>query len=237
MTDMPAIILAGGFGTRLKEVVSDVPKPMAPVDGKPFLEYLIAQLIKWNVRDVILSVGYKRDVIKAYFGTGERWGIRIRYAEEDAPLGTGGAIFSAAHLTTADTLLVLNGDSFFSADFQKLVDFHTSTAGLVTMALVQMNDTGRYGRVEVGPDGAVTGFVEKKGESPGLINSGVYVVSRTVLTFFPPSPSSFEQDVIPKIMHNNFYACQLRGDFIDIGIPEDYERAAEFLNKMEWRLR
>ncbi len=222
MKDMQAIILAGGRGTRLKDVVRDVPKPMAPIEDKPFLEYLVLQLIRWNVRDIILSVGYKYKFIQNYFEDGKRWNVRIRYSVEDVPLGTGGAIREAARLVAKDTFLAMNGDSFFDFDFDAFSAFHLSRKASLSLALAALDNTGRYGRVAVNEYGEVLGFEEKASSGPGLINSGIYLISRGVLPIFPPNNVSLEQFVLPRLAGKGLYAMQAEAFFIDIGIPEDY---------------
>jgi D-glycero-alpha-D-manno-heptose 1-phosphate guanylyltransferase len=223
MTGMQAIILAGGFGTRLQEVVSDVPKPMAPVGGKPFLEYLVNQLVRWSIRDIILSVGYKRDVIKAYFGDGSQWGVRIRYSEEDAPLGTGGAIREATRMITGATILVLNGDSYFDLNFDAFHTFHAYKKATLSMALVKLDDTGRYGRVDIDKENRVLKFQEKQGNEVGFINSGIYLMNTSVLAMLPEvGLASFEKDVLLKCKKLKMYGMSQTRFFVDIGIPEGY---------------
>lgn len=220
---LQAIILAGGMGTRLKEVVNNVPKPMAPVGDRPFLEYQVLQLVRWNVRDIILSVGYKRDVIKAYFGDGDRWGARIRYSEEDTPLGTGGAIREAARLVTGENVLVLNGDSYFNLNFEAFHSFHENKKAALSLALVELHDTGRYGRVDIDKEFRILKFQEKLVNEAGFINSGIYLVNTGVLTMLPgDGPASFEKDMLLKCQQLNMFGMPQTGFFVDIGIPEDY---------------
>ncbi|MCC6346057.1 MAG: nucleotidyltransferase family protein, partial [Nitrospirales bacterium] len=194
---MEAIILAGGEGTRLREVVSEVPKPMAPVAGKPFLEYLVLQLKQGGIEDIILSTGYKRETVKAYFGTGGKWGVRLSYSEEESPLGTGGALRKAATLLDAPgagPVLVLNGDSFLEIDLRAMVAFHAGKNARATMGLVFMEDTSRYGRVEIDGEGRVLAFAEKSAGSPGRINGGVYVFNRGGLASIPEGKVSLENE-------------------------------------------
>jgi D-glycero-alpha-D-manno-heptose 1-phosphate guanylyltransferase len=221
---MHAIILAGGMGTRLKLVVNDVPKPMAPVGGKPFLEYQVQQLIRWNIRDIILCVGYKGDVIKSHFGDGGRWGVRISYEEEDVPLGTGGAIREAARLVTGESFLVLNGDSYCDLDFDRFREFHAQKGAVLSLALVKLADSGRYGRVDIDGQCRIVCFREKQGNAPGFVNSGIYLLNATALGLLPGSgPASFEQDVLLKCREIVMYGLQQERFFIDIGVPEDYK--------------
>ena len=219
---MEAIILAGGKGTRLKDVVRNIPKPMAPINGKPFLEYLLIQLARWNIRDIVLSVGYKYEIIQDYFQDGKRWHAHIRYSVENSPLGTGGAIRESARLINDDNFLVMNGDSYFDLDFDVFRTFHLSKKSLLSLTLAVRNDTGRYGRVTVDNSGKVTGFEEKSSDSPGLINSGIYLFNRNILSTFPSGNASLERDVLPPLVIKELHALQHGGFFIDIGIPEDY---------------
>ncbi|MCX5809859.1 MAG: sugar phosphate nucleotidyltransferase [Proteobacteria bacterium] len=142
---MKTIILAGGKGTRLRDIVADVPKPMAPVGGKPFLEYIILALAAQGLREVILSVGYKKDIIRSYFGDGSRLGVNIVYSEEYTSLGTGGAVREALRSTGDRHSLILNGDTFNRFDYLSMEAYHVSTDALLTIALVHKNNVGRYG--------------------------------------------------------------------------------------------
>lgn len=219
---MKAVILAGGFGTRLQSVVSDLPKPMAPVAGKPFLEFLLRQLLRWDFQDIMLSVGYKAEVIGAYFGDGRKWGARIGYCREESPLGTGGAIREAARMMGDGDILVMNGDSFLDLDFHEFMKVHDVRNNPVTMALAARENCGRYGRVELGPDGNVLAFSEKKGDRPGLINGGIYICRRTFAERIPPGVVSFERDVLPLLVPGGIAGVVAGGFFVDIGVPEDY---------------
>lgn len=219
---MKAIILAGGAGTRLRHVIKDVPKPMALIAGKPFLEYLILQLAKWKIKDIILSVGYKSDIIKSYFNNFNHAGIRISYSEEKEPLGTGGAIRMAGTLSNDDNYLVMNGDSFLDINFASFVEFHMKKDALATMSLVRMADTGRYGRVELGNKGNVIKFTEKGQNKPGTINGGIYIFNRKIFNNIPSGNISLEKNVLPLLIDRGLYGKEAEGFFIDIGIPDDY---------------
>jgi D-glycero-alpha-D-manno-heptose 1-phosphate guanylyltransferase len=219
---MKAIILAGGEGTRLKEVISDIPKPMAPIAGKPFLEYLVMQLRHGDIRDIILSTGYRKEVVKNYFGTGEKWGARISYSEEDVPLGTGGAVKKALDLLEIGPTIVLNGDSFLEADIMKLIVFHKTKNACATICLAFMEDTSRYGRVEIDSEGGVLCFAEKAAGSPGFINGGIYIFNKEILTSIPEGKVSLETEVLPQLVGRGLYGMETKGFFRDIGIPEDY---------------
>lgn len=219
---MKAVILAGGKGLRLREVLKDLPKPMAPVAGRPFLEYLVMQLLKWGIRNIILSVGYKGDVIRSHFGDGERLGAKISYSEENEPLGTGGAIKKAAELFSDEVFIAMNGDSFFNVNINELAAFHTSKNAEATLALAFIKDTGRYGRVEYGDEYNVTAFTEKGRDGAGYINGGVYVLTRKAVAEFPEGSMSIENNCMPLLIGNGLFGFTSCGYFIDIGVPADY---------------
>ena len=217
---MEVIILAGGLGTRLRSVVTEVPKCMAPVAGKPFLGWLLEWLARYPVTRVILSVGYKREVIQEYVDARD-WPFQTDYAIEDTPLGTGGGIRLALSHCTEDRVFVLNGDTFFNADLERLV-----FSAPITVALKPMRDFDRYGAVEMtGP--LVTAFREKAPCREGLINGGVYAIDRSRLNLSAlPEKFSFEKEVLEPLSLKGEVAGQVSdGYFIDIGIPEDYARA------------
>lgn len=225
---MEAIILAGGLGTRLRSVVSEVPKCMAPVDGRPFLQYMLEWLSRYDVSHVVLSVGYLREVIFSYMDS-RAWPFEISYAVEEEPLGTGGGIRLALTKCREDRVIVLNGDTFFDVDLDAL-----SFTAPVTLALKPMRDFDRYGAVDW--DGElVTGFHEKAACAEGLINGGVYALVRSQLDFaFYPKRFSFEKDLLEPLADGHLVAGQVQdGYFIDIGIPEDYARAQRELPEIQ----
>jgi D-glycero-alpha-D-manno-heptose 1-phosphate guanylyltransferase len=233
MTGIPAIVLAGGLGTRLRSVISDLPKPMAPVCGKPFLHYIFQYLRKQGISDVVLSVGYKSEVIKDFFG--EKYaGINIRYAVEQEPLGTGGGIAQAMAMIDSDAF-VLNGDTFFDVDLTELYDFYKKANAEIALALRRMYRFDRYGTVEAGNRDRVLQFHEKQYRNEGLINGGVYVLNKNLFRKVEeieeaplPQKFSFEKDILEKhLNHLHFHGKEFKGYFIDIGIPEDYSKAQE----------
>lgn len=219
---MKAVILAGGFGTRLKSVIADIPKPMAPVNGRPFLEILVKRLVCRGITDIVLSVGYKQEVVSDYFGNGSSLGAIINYSSEDTPLGTGGAIRKVMEQYDDDLYVVMNGDSFFDNDIPELLACHHSKQASITLALAEVADKSRYGSVDLSPDGAVCGFAEKGGSGFGLINAGTYVVGRRSKDFLPEGVCSFENDILPGMIGKGLFGIHQKGAFIDIGIPEDY---------------
>lgn len=223
-----AVILAGGFGTRLSHVVSDVPKPMAPVYGKPFLTYLIDRLVDAGIRRVILATGHKHECIETYFGAKYR-DVEIVYSNEDIPLFTGGAIRKAAEKIDSEDFIVLNGDTLFDIDFAKLYDFHIQHHANLSVALRYVDDTSRYGSVGC-IDDHVTAFHEKlDSHGAGDINGGIYAIRRQWLIELElPTKFSFEKELMqPMAGDPHFYGLSFDDYFIDIGVPEDYFRAQE----------
>jgi len=220
-----AIILAGGRGTRLSSVVPDLPKPMAPICGKPFLDYLLQRLAAQGISRVCLSVGYLADKIQNFYGShfGE---IELIYSVENSPLGTGGAMRAALVQTAADDVLVLNGDTIAEVDLQRMAAIHRASKRPITLALIWVPDTARYGAVQIN-NGTVTGFLEKGTTGPGFINAGCYLLKRSLFAQFCLPPSfSFEQEFLTRYLEELKPAASTSdGYFIDIGVPEDYQRA------------
>jgi D-glycero-alpha-D-manno-heptose 1-phosphate guanylyltransferase len=226
---MNAIILAGGLGTRLQSVVTGLPKPLAPVAGKPFLSYLLSYLRRWGVDRFILSVGYKAETIENAFGEAFA-GAPIVYAREQEPLGTGGALRYSLTLGRENSVLVCNGDTFFAADPIALAKLHQKRHADVTIALKPLCGSERYGRIELGTDGQVLRFVEKGRLTEGLINGGMYIVRRDLLQAADaPAKFSFEAYLEANASSLSVYGCAFDSYFIDIGVPEDYARAAREL--------
>jgi D-glycero-alpha-D-manno-heptose 1-phosphate guanylyltransferase len=221
-----AIVLAGGLGTRLRGVVSDRPKPMAPVSGKPFLEYILRKLSFEGIAEVRLSVGHLWEMIRDYFGE-EFLGIKLDYVVEEEPLGTGGGLLLA--FGDWEDALVLNGDTFFDCDLQDLLGFSNENQADMALALKRMKDFDRYGTVEMSGN-RVTGFREKMPMKEGLINAGVYVLRKKVFQGFAPGDKfSFEEEILqPGTALWKMIGKEYPGYFIDIGIPEDYEKANEY---------
>jgi D-glycero-alpha-D-manno-heptose 1-phosphate guanylyltransferase len=226
---MEAIILAGGFGTRLKSVIADIPKPMAPVRGKPFLDYLLRHCVRQGVSRIILSVGYRYEAIKAHFGA-RFLETPLLYSVEDAPLGTGGAVAKALRLVDEGACFVVNGDSFFNVDLAALYKFHRSNNADFSIALKKLTNFERYGVVRRN-GGRIVAFEEKKFVQEGEINGGVYVLEKELFTPYGlPDKFSLEKDFLEKQAGRcKIYGFESEGYFIDIGIPEDYERAQKEL--------
>jgi len=227
---MQALILAGGLGTRLREIAKDIPKVMVDIKGKPFLEYLILQLKKYSLNDIILCTGYLKEKIENYFGNGNHLGVNIVYSEEPKPLGTGGAIKFVEDFILEDNFLVMNGDSFFDIDLDKLIYYHFNKRALVTMALAETKETKRFGSVRINKNGMIKYFVEKDQKAnSNLINGGIYVLSREIFKYIPKDKSvSLEKEVFPKSINSNrFYGVSFKNYFIDVGIPKAYKKLQE----------
>ena len=229
---MEAVILAGGLGTRLRSVVREVPKCMAPVDGRPFLQYMLEWLERFGVSHVVLSVGYLKEVVFEFMESRE-WPFRVDYAVESEPLGTGGGIRLALQYCDGNQVFVLNGDTFFNVDLRTL-----PFAAPVTLALKPMRSFDRYGTVLWDGD-LVTAFREKQPCSEGLVNGGVYAIDRSQLDLsLFPKKFSFEKEVLEPLADLGQVAGRIQeGYFIDIGIPEDYGRAQRELPEIGAVLR
>jgi D-glycero-alpha-D-manno-heptose 1-phosphate guanylyltransferase len=224
MTD-EAIILAGGRGTRLQSIVPDLPKPLAPVQGRPFVAWVLDSLERQGIRRVILATGYKAVLVRETLGL--RWGrMDLEYAAEASPLGTGGAIANAARLIEGDSAFVVNGDSYLELDYAAFAVAMRDSGARIGMALAQVPDVGRYGAVKL-RDGHVVGFSEKGAKGSGWINGGVYWLARTVwVSLDPARPCSFEHDLLAAATKEGRvcgYTATRR--FIDIGVPDDYRLA------------
>lgn len=229
---MEVIILAGGKGTRLKSVIDNVPKPMAPINGLPFLAYQLEWLSCYRVSKIVLSVGYMANVIKDFFKESFN-GITIEYAEELQPLGTGGAIRNALQLTDSDHVMVVNGDTWFPIDINVFSDFHQSQGGSLSIALKKMYHFDRYGSVELNHS-TISGFIEKQPQDVGIINGGIYLINSALLNIDIPRESfSFETDVMePLAATGTLKGKVFEEDFIDIGIPSDYLLAERSLPRL-----
>lgn len=227
-----AIILAGGLGTRLKNVIHNIPKPMAPINNKPFLEYQLNYLKSYGIRQVVISVGYKKEIIIGYFRN--RFNdIEIVYSIENKPLGTGGGIKKALKQISENSVFVLNGDTMCTVNLKELFSFHVKKKSSLTITLKQLEDNVRYGNVEIDDDNRIVEYSENKSSSDGYINSGVYLVNRNVFNSLKlPNVFSIETDCFAKFYKTkNFFGFIYSGLFIDIGIPEDYYRAQKELNE------
>ena len=211
---MQAILLCGGMGTRLRSVVSDRPKPMADICGKPFLQYLLEMLREKGITEVIFALGYMGEMIEEYFQDGSAFGLKIAYSYEEDPLGTGGAIRNALPKIMEEEVLVLNADTYFPMDYQGLYRFHQEN----------------YGAVRRDPAGRILAWNEKleDGGQPlaGEINGGIYVMKKSLIAEIPEGKQSLEQDCVPKWLSEGkrIFGLPFDGYFMDIGIPKDYQQ-------------
>lgn len=239
---MEAIVLAGGLGTRLRSVVSDLPKPMAPVNGRPFLEYLLDFWIEKGVKRFVLAVGFKQMAIVSHFKSFYRQ-IPVDYSFENTPLGTGGGVFLACEkLLAKEPILLTNGDTFFDCDFSEMLGLHKRKSADLTMSLMPLAEVGRFGTVSISSDGRIERFKspEHAGSScVSLINGGVYVVQPDFLKsekekWNAQASVSLEGDLFPRwIASGRFlYGVKCEGEFIDIGVPEEYRRCGELFAKL-----
>lgn len=223
---MEVLILAGGLGTRLKSVVSDKPKPLADVNGVPFLEHQIHMLRQQTQDNIILCLGYKSEIVIEYFNHCNF--AHILYSVEKCPLGTGGAIKNAAALIQDNDFLVINGDTYFELDLAAISKFHHQQQAAFTMLLNEVADTSRYGSVEMDVTQRICRFMEKgPTRIPGYINAGAYVINQKILTEIPDTGYySIEKQLLPRLLAGGtaIYGYKYTGYFIDIGIPEDYYR-------------
>ena len=225
---MEAIVLAGGFGTRLRQVVPDVPKPMAPIAGRPFLEILLSSLAQKGFSRVILSLRFMAEMISSRFGP-RFAGLDLVYVVEDTPLGTGGATRLAAAACTQDHVFVFNGDTYLDLEVELLEQQWLAKRHPIVVGR-EVTNTMRYGRLVVDGD-RITSFAEKGAAGPGLINAGCYVLTTDALARFPLNhPFSIETDyLVPEVMRATVDVFVTKGMFIDIGSPKDYSRAQTLL--------
>jgi D-glycero-alpha-D-manno-heptose 1-phosphate guanylyltransferase len=229
-----AIILAGGYGTRLKGAIPDGPKAMAPINGRPFLEYVMDYLDRWGLNHIVLSVGYQQEKIINHFGTGYK-SLAIDYAMEDEPLGTGGAILNALPLIKGFSSFIFNGDTYFDVNLQRLDDFRRIKEADLCMAIRFEIDPGRFGVLEFDNNNRITGFNEKSADiEEGYINGGVYILRKDyLLRFGLPRKFSFEKDFLQKYHSTEeFYGMRCFSYFRDIGIPEDYNKAVDEFKRL-----
>ena len=224
---MQAIILAGGFGTRLQSVVKDLPKPMADVNGKPFLTYILDELIKYGFTKAILAVGYKKECIIDYFHSNYK-GLEIVYSVENEPLGTGGCVKQAMSYVDDDFVFVINGDTLFKIDYLSMSQLNT-----MSIACKYLENFDRYGEVSINKENTITSFNEKKKVDKGYINGGIYYLPKYIFDGYQlPNKFSLEKDFFERYINElNIKAYKSEDYFIDIGIPEDYEKTKKALSK------
>ena len=227
-----AYVLAGGLGTRLRKEISDVPKPMAPVNGSPFLKLLLNFWIKKGVTKFIISVGYLKNHIKNYFGK-KYMGVPIEYFEENHPLGTGGALLIISKKINED-FLVINGDTYFDVSLEKLKKFKSKLNCGIVMSLFENTKIGRYGQVIIDELNWVKRIKKSKKKLSNFANGGVYLMDPSIIinniSKFERK-CSLEKDILPYLISKKQIAAAVmeKAKFIDIGVPSDYIRASEYL--------
>lgn len=225
-----ALILAGGLGTRLQSVVSDRPKPLADVDGRPFLERLLGQLARYGYRRAILCVGYRGEQVRDQLGN-HHGTLALDYSFEQQPLGTGGALRNATHMLQTPHVLALNGDSYCDMDLAAFAAAHLGYGGDATVAVLHRDDRSRSGAVDLDPDGRVLAFASRPVTAdPGLINAGLYMFDRGAIDAIPQGRAvSLEAEVLPDLAaRRTLFGWRVKSDFIDIGTPESYRAAPKF---------
>jgi NDP-sugar pyrophosphorylase family protein len=230
-TGITAVILCGGLGTRLRSAFSNGPKVLAPVNGTPFLSFLLKQLSQASFKEVILCSGYKGDQIKNTFGKSYEE-LALRYSYELEPLGTGGAIRNSIHMVKTDTILVMNGDSYIDINLNAYIRWFRKNNVIASLLLKPLKNTDRYGRVEVNKNKRVLSFKEKRtGLGKGLINAGIYIFQKSVVGMIPAGENySLESQLLPNLVGKEFYGFQSEASFIDIGTRETYKQAESFFN-------
>jgi len=237
LSDITAVILAGGLGTRLRPVLLDRPKVLAEVLGHPFLAYLLDQLSYAGTRKVILCTGYMGDKVHAVCGDVYKF-LHLLYSQEEEPLDTGGALRLALPLFKTDLVLVMNGDSYIDADLNSYLDWFFQIDRKASLLLARVPDTSRYGMVKVEKDESVSAFEEKeKAKGAGWINAGVYFVKTSLLKAIPSGKAfSLEREFFPSLVGNGLFGYQCKGRFIDIGTPESYIKAEKFFGESKMKV-
>ncbi len=227
---MKAVVLAGGFATRLRPLTLTRPKPLLPVLDRPLLDWIMEELVRSDCGDVIISVRYLADAIKRYLNRNNNYGVSVAFAEEVRPLGDAGPLRLINDLHGLDsTFLVVYGDIFSNVNFCDVLRFHKQHGGLATMVVTEVEDPSRYGVAVFDDSGRVLKFVEKPPKEKAIsntVNAGVYVFEPEVLRYVPEHPSKLARDVLPKLVNEGvLYAYKHEGIWLDIGLPSDYLKA------------
>jgi D-glycero-alpha-D-manno-heptose 1-phosphate guanylyltransferase len=229
-----AIILAGGLGTRLRETVRDVPKSLAPVDGKPFLDIILKTLrSSGNIKKVVIAVGYMAEKIIKRYHKGENFGLEIEFSIEKELLGTGGGVKKALAYCDSTDVLVLNGDSYVDISIPDFLTFHKQHNSLLSMALKEVENANRYGRVNISKDSSILSFEEKlPRQESGFINAGMYLFNKELFNDVEEKKVlSLERDLLPNMIKKRSFGFVCHGKFIDIGTTESFGIASEYLKK------
>lgn len=232
INDCDGVILCGGLGKRLRSVVADVPKVMAPVKGGPFLDLVIGHLKAQGIGRVVLCTGYKADLVERHYRN-HRFGLTIDFSRENVPLGTGGALKNARGVIFSEPFFVLNGDSFLAADFRAFLDFHKGKKSMATMMVARTAAGKDFGCLRLDDDGRIVDFREKiDGPEKPLVNAGIYCFDQDIFRRMPERKEfSLENDLFPGLVGGRFYGYCVDNAFIDIGTPERYAVAEQHLEK------
>ncbi|VVB76015.1 Bifunctional protein GlmU [Candidatus Tiddalikarchaeum anstoanum] len=230
-----AFILAGGKGTRLRPITYEIPKPMVPIHGKPLLQHTVELLKKYDIRDIIISIGFLGEKIQEYFGNGSKFGVKISYVKEDEPLGTAGPLKIAKPLLEDAHFVMINGDNLFNIDLFDMISTHFENGAVATIALTSVSDPTKFGVAQL-KGRKILKFIEKPKleEAPSnLINAGVYLFSPKIFDYLPENKKNImiETEVFPKLLEKGeFYGYVMEGQWLPAGTPEEYEKAIQ-----EWR--
>jgi NDP-sugar pyrophosphorylase family protein len=229
---LTAIILAGGKGTRLRSVLPSTPKAVAPIHGKPFLDWVLCWLAGYGVSEVIIASGHLNEILSQKLGD-LRQGISISYSIEESPLGTGGALRLASKVHTGSTILCINGDTFCPLDLNAFLNRHQSQPFKCTLALTEQQDVSRYGMVEINEQGRITRFLEKGALRSGYVSAGIYLIDRSLVDSLPEGPISLEKQCFPSWITRGIGGYTTDACFLDIGVPEDYAKAETILHHLQ----
>jgi len=224
-----AFILAGGKGTRLRPITNEIPKPMVPLHDKPILQHALDLFKKYGITEIVMSIGYKGEKIKEYFGNGSRFGVNITYVEETEPLGTAGPLNLARQYLT-DTFVMCNADELKNIDLTEMYLFHKENNALASIALTTVSDPSQYGVAKL-TGSKILEFIEKPEAGTAqsnLINAGLYILEPAVLDIVPKGVSSIERDVFPKVATDGkLFGFPFSGQWFDTGTLERYEEAMQ----------
>lgn len=220
-----AVILGGGKGVRLRPFTYELPKPLIPIKGKPLMQHIVEFLRYFEIRDITIAIGYLGSKVKEYFGDGSKFGVRISYVEEEQPLGTAGPL-NLLRDQLRSTFLMMNGDVLADLNLNRLLSFHSQHDGLATIALVRTREAERFGVIELNGDKVVR-FVEKpKAAKEALVNAGIYIFEREIMSYVPKGYAMLETDVFPRLVEEGLlYGYEFNGQWLDVGTPEAYEKA------------
>tara|TARA_R110000868_G_scaffold4155_49_gene25666 strand:+ start:2672 stop:3376 length:705 start_codon:yes stop_codon:yes gene_type:complete len=232
VTTLQVAILAGGRGERLGELTQNTPKPLLPVAGEPFIAHLLVRLARAGLTQVGILTGPFDDIFHSVLGTGSDYGVELSLIPEPEPAGTGGALRYIAD-RTGEEFICMNGDSLFDIDYLALSGRTLDRDSDFDICLRQLDDTKRYGRVELDDTGRVTRFGEKESSGPGLVNTGIYRIRSEIISQLPPRPASLETEILPALVKRQRVTGRVHNaPFLDIGIPSDFARASAFVKDL-----